>query len=84
MTRRISTAEAEQNFASIIHDVEEGKTVLITNNGKDVARVSPLEEFDVNSESAKKARAELFERLGKTKAIDIGPWTRAELYEDEE
>jgi len=44
----------------------------------------PVETFDPNSEKAKQARKELFEHLSQVKAIDIGPWTRAELYEDGE
>lgn len=84
MNRRVSTTDVEQNLTSIIHDVEEGETFVITSDGREVARLSPVEKFDVNSEKAKQARKELFEHLRQVKAIDIGPWTRAELYEDEE
>jgi antitoxin (DNA-binding transcriptional repressor) of toxin-antitoxin stability system len=95
MNRRVSTTEVEKNLTAILHDVEEGESFVITLEGQDVARISPVEgqdvarisageAFDVNSERAKQARKELFERLAKTEAIDIGPWTRAELYEDGE
>jgi prevent-host-death family protein len=84
MNRRVSTAEVKQNLTAILHDVEEGESFVITSEGQDVARISPVEQFDVNSEKAKQARKELFEHLRQVKPIDIGPWTRAELYEDEE
>jgi antitoxin (DNA-binding transcriptional repressor) of toxin-antitoxin stability system len=84
MDRRVSTAEVGQNLNAILHGVEEAESFVITSEGQDVARVSPVEQFDVNSEKAKQARKELFERLAKTEAIDIGPWARAELYEDGE
>jgi prevent-host-death family protein len=84
MNRRVSATEVEQNLTAILHDVEEGESFVITSEGQDVARISPVEQFDINSEKAKQARKELFERLAKTEAIDIGPWTRAELYEDGE
>ena len=83
MTRRISTAEAEQNFAAILHDVEDGETVVITNGDKDVARIDPVETEEVRTKR-EQAHRELLEHLRQVKAIDIGPWTRAELYEDEE
>jgi len=84
MNRRVSTTEVEQNLTSILHDIEEGETFVVTSDGKEVARILPVETFDPNSEKAKQARKELFERLEQVKAIDIGPWTRAELYEEGE
>ena len=84
MNRRVSTTEVEKNLTSILHEVEEGQSFVITSEGQEVAQISPLEKFDVNSEKAKQARKELFEHLRQVKAIDIGPWTRADLYEDGE
>ncbi len=84
MNRRVSTTEVEQNLTSILHDIEEGETFVITSNGEEVARILPVEEFDPKSEKAKQARKVLFERLRNTNVIDIGPWTRAELYEEGE
>ena len=81
---RISTTEIEKNLSAILHGVEEGESFVITSEGQDVARISPVEQFDVNSEKAKQARKELFERLAKTEAIDICPMVTAELYEDGE
>ena len=84
MNRRGSTTEVEQNLTSILHHIEEGETFVVTSDGKEVARIVPAEAFDVDSEKAKQARKELFERLQNTNAIDIGPWTRAELYQEGE
>lgn len=84
MNRRVSTTEVEQALMSILHDVEEGETYVVTSNGKEVARIMPAGEFDVNGDRARNARKELFERLENTTAMNVGPWTRAELYEDGE
>ncbi len=87
MNRRVSTTEVEQNLTSILHDIEEGETFVVTSDGKEVARILPVETAQVDLEileKRKRAHQELLEHLSQVKAIDIGPWTRAELYEDGE
>ena len=39
--RTVSVAAAEQEFCSLIEDVERGESVLITRRGRPVARLEP-------------------------------------------
>ena len=39
--REVSVREANQNFSRLIADVEGGETVIITKNGRPVAKVAP-------------------------------------------
>ncbi len=85
MNRRISTTEVKQNLTAILHDVEEGNTFVILSDGEEVAQLSPVEKADVDvDEERNRAHRRLLERLEQVKAINAGPWTRAEIYEEEE
>jgi prevent-host-death family protein len=39
--REMTVREANQNFSKVIAAAEQGETILITKNGKPVARISP-------------------------------------------
>ena len=39
--RELSVREANQNFSRLIAEVEKGETVIITKNGRPVAKVAP-------------------------------------------
>ena len=39
--REMSVREANQNFSQVIAAAEQGETIIITKNGKPVAKVSP-------------------------------------------
>jgi antitoxin (DNA-binding transcriptional repressor) of toxin-antitoxin stability system len=53
----------------------------VTSHGKPVARISPVEESDKKAEVA---RDILLARLLSQPAVEVGKWTRDELYEDDE
>ena len=71
--REMSVREANQNFSQLIAAAEQGETVIITKNGKPVAKVSPqpadkrddpewqaaLERFKANLEAAQPLGAPL-------------------------
>ena len=79
MDQSISAAEANRAFSRLLRQVrEDGQSFVITAHGKPVARISPCGPEDAQREAA---RAKLFARLDKQPAIDIGPWSREELYE---
>ncbi|MGH6950427.1 MAG: type II toxin-antitoxin system Phd/YefM family antitoxin, partial [Vitreimonas sp.] len=39
--REMSVREANQNFSQVIAEAERGETIVITKNGKPVAKISP-------------------------------------------
>lgn len=77
MQKTISAAEANRKFSEVLRGVREGHSYVVTSHGRPVARIEPAsKEADAN-----RAREVLLKRLRAQKAIDIGPWTRDELYD---
>lgn len=80
MAESISAADANRNFSQILRGVrEEGATYIVTTHGKPVAKIVPYAEGEDKAKDA--ARKALLERLASQSFVDIGPWTRDELYE---
>ena len=70
--RRIQASEAKTQLLSILDDVQNGETVIITRHGKNVARISP--DPDMQRERLEKARAgmrALRQRVGKLSLEEI-------------
>jgi len=77
MEKAISAAEANRKFSELLRGVRAGQSYVVTSHGRPVARIEPIE----NGCDADHARDALLKRLRAQKAIDIGPWTRDELYD---
>jgi prevent-host-death family protein len=76
---KITAAEANREFSAVLRRVRAGKTYVVTSHGRPVARIVPVAASDRISGSA---RAALFARLERADSLNIGRWTRDELYED--
>jgi prevent-host-death family protein len=79
MNKAISAADANRNFSRVLREVRQGASYIVTAHGKAVARIVPAAEGEDDRVAA---RLTLLMRLKRQKARDIGPWTRAELYEN--
>lgn len=77
LDQRVSAAEANRNFSRILQDVREGRSYVVTAHGRPVARIVPCEA----TATRQTARAALLHRLETQAAVDIGRWTRDELYQ---
>jgi len=80
MDRSISAAEANRHFSSVLSEVRDGKSFIVTNHGKPVARIVPAGRDDAFTANAREA---LLSRLAAQPVIDVGRWSRDDLYEDE-
>jgi prevent-host-death family protein len=80
MDKPISAAEANRKFSALLHGVRTGHSYVVTSHGKPVARIVPVDEA---APGATRARTELIKRLKRQATIEIGRWSREELYEDE-
>jgi prevent-host-death family protein len=76
----VSAADANRRFSELLRTVREGRSVVVTSHGKPVARIVPIGEHDRTADGARLA---LLERLRAEPVVDVGRWTRDELYEDE-
>lgn len=80
MDKIVSAAEANRRFSQVLRSVREGDSYIVTAHGRPVARIIPIRDDDGFRQEAWEA---LLARLRSQPVIDIGPWTREELYEDE-
>jgi prevent-host-death family protein len=78
MQKEISAAEANRKFSELLRGVRAGQSFVVTSHGRPVARIEPVEN---GHDAADRARDALLKRLRSQKAIDIGRWTRDELYD---
>jgi prevent-host-death family protein len=76
MQKVISAAEANRKFSKLLREVRDGRSYVVTSHGRPVAKIAPVGE-----ERNSKAKAALLRRLQAQPVIDIGPWTRDELYD---
>jgi prevent-host-death family protein len=79
MSKAVSAADANRRFSELLRTVRKGKTVVVTSHGKPVARIVPMAE---DERTTRGARAALFERLRTQPVVDIGRWSREDLYEE--
>jgi prevent-host-death family protein len=80
MEETISAAEANRSFSKLLRATREGHSYVVTAHGKPVARIVPAADRDLVTGKAKEA---LLARLEAQPIVDIGHWTREDLYEDE-
>jgi prevent-host-death family protein len=80
MGKAISAATANRDYSKLLRDVRDGNSFVITNHGKPIAKIIPFIEHDVVRNTARQA---LLAQLRSQTAVDIGRWTRDELYEDD-
>jgi len=76
----VTAAEANRNFSRLLRGVREGQSYVVTAHGRRVAKLVPAED-DTATRARKIAFEALMQRVKSQPAIDVGPWTRDELYE---
>jgi prevent-host-death family protein len=79
MEDTISAADANRNFSRLLRAVRAGRRITVTSHGRPVARLVPVGEQEESV--AQQARHALLTRLRGQRPMNVGRWTRAELYE---
>jgi prevent-host-death family protein len=78
----VSAAEANRSFSRLLRGVREGRSYTVTAHGRPVARIVPASERDdVERRVRAAAWRALLERIEKQPIVNVGPWTRDELYD---
>ena len=80
MEQTIRAAAANRKFSQLLRAVREGHSYVVTSHGRAVAKIVPVGK---DEKVATSARGALLARLQSQPFIDIGHWSRDELYEDE-
>ena len=79
MDQAITAAEANRSFSRLLREVrEEGRSFVVTSHGTPVAKLVPCAATDAARETARLA---LLSRLAAQPVVEIGRWSRDELYE---
>ena len=76
--KAISAADANRKFSQLLREVREGQAYVVTSHGRPVARIAPV---DSGAQQREAAKVKLLKRLRNQPVMDIGPWTRDELYD---
>jgi prevent-host-death family protein len=79
MDKAVSAADANRRFSELLRTVKKGRSIIVTSHGKPVAKIAPVVE---DERFAERARSALFARLRRERVVNVGRWTRDELYED--
>lgn len=78
MDQLIPAAEANRSFSRLLREVQGGQSFIVTAHGKPVARIVPCDTAETARDAA---RALLLKRLAAQPVVDVGRWSRDELYE---
>jgi prevent-host-death family protein len=87
MNKTISAAEANRQFSRVLREVrEEGASFTVTSHGEPVARIVPADHAKTAEEKSRRDEAwkQLLERLRSQPALNLGKWSRDELYDDDD
>ena len=76
MEKLIQATAANRSFSRILREVAQGDSYTVTSHGRPIARIVP-----VQGKGSQAARQCLLEHLRSQPAMNIGPWTREELYD---
>ena len=80
----VGAREANRSFSKILREAESGKTVVITRNGRPVARLMPAPPIAIHpksEESRKAALKRLMKRMEKGFNLGGKGFTRDEMHE---
>ena len=82
MDETVTAAEANRSFSRLLRGVREGNSYVVTAHGRPVAKlVPPDQEDEITRRLRRAAKRALLERVAKQPTMNIGRWTRDELYE---
>ena len=78
MNKIVTAAEANRDFSKLLRSVKDGDTVVVTSHGTPIAKIVPIDTLAAREEAKRK----MLERMRNQPAMNIGKWTRDELYDD--
>ncbi|HEV8208609.1 MAG TPA: type II toxin-antitoxin system prevent-host-death family antitoxin [Vicinamibacterales bacterium] len=78
MGTAVTAADANRDFSKLLRAVRDGDSFVITSHGKPIAKIIPFTTEDRVRAAAKKR---LIAHLRAQPIMNIGRWTRDELYE---
>ena len=80
--RTVGAREANQRFSELLREAESGKEIMITRNGKPVAKISPAVRSALAGRAREKAIEEMVQAMRKGLNLGGRRFTRDEMHED--
>ena len=81
MDKTLTLRDANQSFARCVREVEAGEEIVITRNGRPVARLSPVGNRRVLTTEQQAARERTRQRMKKGWHMGAGPLDRDAAHE---
>lgn len=86
--RSVTATEANRDFSKLLREVAAGETVVVTSHGRAVAKLAPVDPADVGPSGEERQRREkawqdLQARLRSQPVLNLGPFKRDELYDED-
>jgi prevent-host-death family protein len=78
MDKAVSAADANRRFSELLRTVKAGRSLIVTSHGKPLTKITPIVD---DERAAGAARSALLARLRTERAVNVGRWTRHELYD---
>jgi prevent-host-death family protein len=79
MDKVVTASDANRKFSELLRTVRAGQSYVVTAHGRPIAKLVPFGEHEERRSAAKAA---LVKRLRKQRTVNIGRWSRNDLYED--
>ena len=79
MERQITSQEADERFAELLRDVAAGESFIVTDHGRPVARVAPVEAQRAPAKN--KLSDEEFAAFLRSQPRTVYAWKREDLYD---
>ncbi len=79
MSISISAAEANRRFSTVLREVRDGASYVVTSHGKPVAKIVPISPDDRVADAAMEA---LLARLRTNPILNLPRVTRDEMHDD--
>lgn len=84
MEKTITAREANQRFARVLREAEEGRAFVVTRHGRPVARITPVEQPGKRVLPPEKQRVldRMIKRMRRGWKLNIGKFDRDSIYDD--
>jgi prevent-host-death family protein len=82
MNKIVTASEANRSFSKLLKEVRKGGEIEVTSHGEVIARIVPATSAEDRARRDKAWKA-LLKRLKNQPAMNSGPWSRDEAYDDD-
>jgi prevent-host-death family protein len=85
MNKIVTAAEVGRSLSKLLNEARQGQEITVTSHGRPIARIVPPTDEAKEKEKAARDHAwqKLMDSLRTQPAMNKGPWSREEAYDDD-